>query len=104
MWLSVLKSFLQAWLILKHWMHLIVYLDLVWLIDLIWVMMLESSMWEVLTVVWWNWNDWNEIKVSWLYKSLYALVWLNYYVMCDDWVIDLYVIILVKMKLVYWAW
>ena len=35
--------------------------------------------------------------------SLYASVWWNWCVMCDDWVIDLYVIILVEMKLVYWG-
>jgi len=34
---------------------------------------------------------------------LFTLVWLNWYVICDDWVIDSYVIILVEMKLVYWG-
>ena len=34
--------------------------------------------------------------------SLYASVWWNWCVICDDWVIGLYVIIMVEMKLVYW--
>jgi len=32
---------------------------------------------------------------------LYVLVWLNWYVMCDYWIVDSYEIILVEMKLVY---
>jgi len=54
-----------------------------------------------------KWNqctgDWKETKVPWLHMSLYASVWRNWCVMCDDWVIDLYVIILVEMKPVYWG-
>ena len=46
---------------------------------------------------------WKEIKVSRLHMSLYASVWLNWCVMCDDWVIDLHVIIMVEMKPVYWG-
>jgi len=79
MWLSVLKSFLQLWLVFEYWMSLIVYLNFVQLVDLIWIMMSESSMLELLIVFWWNWNY-----------------------MFNDWVISSYVIILVEMKSVCW--
>ena len=53
-----------------------------------------------------KWNQctggWKETKVPWLHMSL-ASVWWNWCVMCDEWVIDLYVIILVEMKPVYWG-
>ena len=41
--------------------------------------------------------------VPWLHMSLYASVWLNWYVICDDWVRDLHVIILVEMKPTYYG-
>ena len=35
--------------------------------------------------------------------SLYALVWFNWFGMCDNWVRGSYVIILVEMKPMYWG-
>jgi len=77
------------------------------------------SMMELMCYVWWlsyrlrcNHYGWNETSILEVerksrytmvtYIYIYALVWLNWYGMCDDWVIGSYVIILVGVKLVYW--
>jgi len=84
-------------------------------------MMLERNMWEyfdcclieLMCYVWWlayrlicNHYGWNETSVLGVerkpryhgYIHLHALVWLNWYSICDDRVIDSYVIVLVEMN------
>jgi len=76
------------------------------------------SMMELMCYAWWliyrlvcNHYGWNETNVLGVerkpryhgYIQLYASVWLNWWGMCDDWVILSYVIILVEMKPVYWG-
>jgi len=49
-----------------------------------------------------NWNVLsNDVRKKYV-RTFLVVVWWNWCVMCDDWVIDLYVIILVEMKPVYW--
>jgi len=98
MWLLMLKSFLQVWLVLEHWMSLIVYLDVVWLIDLIWVMILESSMWELLIIVWWiDYDLWWDFDRYDLWMSLWMIDW---GIVSD--IVQLYKV--VKFSWDYWNW